>query len=50
MVVEDGAAVVPTPPPPLVTTLTVAEALKAAGFAVKEVHVVEATILVRLTA
>ena len=37
------------PPPPLVTTLTVAEALKAAGFSVDEVHVAEATLLVRLT-
>ena len=36
-------------PAPPVTTLTVAEALKAAGFAVKDVHVQEATLLVRLT-
>lgn len=49
-VVKDGMKIVTATTPPLMSVLTVGEALKAAGFAVAEVRVTEATVLVRLTA
>ena len=38
------------PPAPLVSVLTISEALKAAGFSVTGVHIAEATLIVHLTA